>query len=403
MPQAGTKDKAASATPPEALSSPVLLDENQPLRRLPHTPELGTREGFAEKFDHRSLFYDVFRSRNGRHVYLIGPVAISLEPVLEELTVTGLQSGTKTKLQIHHALQAVICRVALPKQDQTIALEFAGQRHEVQIQPNHSDLFKGQRLLLSINKNNHLTWLKDWAEFYVKEHGATAILLYDNGSTLYTLDELRAAISSVEGIKTTLVVPWVHPFGMHNYEYRDKRNKGHWAYFAQPPMFTQALRKYGMQARSILNVDIDELVVSPFRRSIFKAAERSLWGTVKFNRLWIENIRAPSNQLPRHAEFFVRKKGWAAKNISKKWALDPSRAWLGGWKAQPWTHAINNWFSLAGARVDFYGYHVTPINTNWHWDRSVEIAFDPKIHETDKLLKRVLTEVYGQMDGGANG
>lgn len=376
-------------------SSHVVLDEDKPLRRLPHTPELAKGDGYAEKFDHLSLFYDVFRSASGRHVYLMGPMATNLGAHIAAMQVRGQQSGQTPKLQVHEGRDVVIARVALPQQDTQVRLTIDGQTIDVDIQPSPDDLFKGKRVIMTISRNNKLEWIADWAHFYAKEHGANAVLFYDNNSDLYTPADIQRTIEAVEGIDTCLVVPWNYTFGMKDYDYRGPRGKRSFGYFAQPVMFPHALRKYAQTARSLLNVDIDELVISPFGKSVFKAAERALFGSIKFNRIRIENTRKASDSLPRHGDYVVRQKGRPARIILKKWALKPSRAWLGGWQAQPGNHAIYHWFTLAGARTDFYGYHFEAVSTSWHWDRTEEFPFDPKVHEIDPLLKRTLTRVFG--------
>jgi hypothetical protein len=150
-----------------------------------------------------------------------------------------------------------------------------------------------------------------------------------------------------------------------------------------------------MRARSILNVDIDELVVSPFRYSIFKAVEKSLFGTIRFNRLWVENIRDNVAGPARHSDYFVRKKGTRSKDRGKKWALNPRMAWLGSWRAQPWTHQVKGWLNLSGSSVDFYGYHFIGISNSWYWDRTETPKFDPKSHQKDQLLLRVFADAFG--------
>ncbi|UXN74149.1 hypothetical protein N8D56_02365 [Devosia sp. A8/3-2] len=68
-------------------------------------------------------------------------------------------------------------------------------------------MLAGDRVIFTINKDNNLEWIADWARFYVKEHGATAVVVYDNGSTEYGLDDIRSTLAAVEGLKKFLVIP----------------------------------------------------------------------------------------------------------------------------------------------------------------------------------------------------
>ena len=68
------------------------------------------------------------------------------------------------------------------------------------IQPNRSAALRGDRVIFTINKDNDLAWIADWARFYVAEHGATAAVVYDNGSTDYIGRPLSGAtLAAVPG------------------------------------------------------------------------------------------------------------------------------------------------------------------------------------------------------------
>ena len=385
----------ALSNPEIAAATAVLLDEQQGLRRLPLGPELAREQSFYDRFDDFAVFYDVFRDHTGRHVYLIGPMALNLEPLVDSLLITGHPSGTVAQPKIHHGVQAEILRVTLPKGDTRLSFTFGDQVFDVAIQPNQSQAFRRDRVIFTINKDNDLAWIADWALFYVREHGATAAVVYDNGSTGYSLDELRATLAAVPGLQKFLVIPWPYRFGSMDDVFEGHKFGGNWGMFAQPPKFTQFFRKYAMHARSILNVDVDELVVSTFRQSVFQAVERAPFGLLRFNRVWVLNARDEDGP-PRHRQFFVRKKGIAARDRGKKWALAPGRAFFASWRAQPWTHSVKGWLNLAGSSDRFYGYHFIGISRSWYWDRTANIAFDPKLHVRDTLLQKTFADVFGE-------
>ena len=384
----------AQADPGIAASTPALLDPALALRRIPLGPELERPASFYERFDDSAVFYDVFRDHGGRHVYLIGPMALNLEPLLDGLVITGHPSGKSVKPRIHHGVQAEILRVTLPKGDTELSFPFGEQQFRLPIQPNQSRHFHRDRVIFTINKDNDLAWIADWARFYVREHGATAAVVYDNGSTSYSLDDLRQTLAQVDGLAKFLVIPWPYKFGSMDDVFEGHRFGGNWGMFAQPPKFTQFFRKYAMQARSILNVDIDEFVMSPFRKSVFKAVERTPFGLLRFNRVWVLNARTETGP-PRHWHFFIRKKGIAARDRGKKWAMAPGRSFFASWRAQPWTHFVKGWLNLSGSSAEFYGYHFIGVSRSWYWDRTENIAFDPSEHVKDQLMLDTFADVFG--------
>ncbi len=386
----------APASWPDAVtaSSPLYLPETGVMRRIPLGPELEREQKFWDNFEPLAVFYDIFRDVSGRYVYLIGPMALNLAPLLKGMRIFGLPSGKAVPFKLHHGVQATIVRASLPKTDDRLAITLGEQIFEVTIQPNRAAALKGDRVVFTINKDNALGWISDWARFYVAEHGATAAVIYDNGSTEYSMTELEATLAAVPGLQRFLVIPWPYKFGMMDDVFEGHKFGGNWPMFAQPPSFVHFLRKYAIAARSFVNADIDELVVSPFRKSIFNAVERSLFGTIRFNRLWVQNIRTSAGP-PRHVDFSVRKIGRKSKDRGKKWALAPGRIWLASWRAQPWTHQVKGWLNLSGSSVDFYGYHFIGISTSWYWDRTKAPVFDPKLHQRDRLLRTVLRDVFG--------
>jgi hypothetical protein len=380
--------------PDVAASSAVMLDASKPLRRIPLGPELKREPKFYERFDDSAVFYDVFRDHTGQHVYLIGPMALNLEPLIDSLVITGHPSGTEAKPKIHHGVQAEILRVTLPEDDTRLSFTFGDQHVGVAIQPNRSDALDGDRVIFTINKDNDLNWITDWARFYVVEHGATAAVVYDNGSLTYSLDDLKATLAGVPGLEKFLVIPWPYRFGSMDDVFEGHKFGGNWGMFAQPPKFTQFFRKYAMAARSILNVDVDELVFSPFRKSVFKAVECSPFGLLRFNRVWVLNARSEDGP-PRHRQFVIRKKGVKARDRGKKWALAPGKALFASWRAQPWTHQVKGWLNLSGSSDRFYGYHFIGISRSWYWDRTENVAFDPRLHVRDKLMIDTFADVFG--------
>ncbi len=46
--------------------------------------------------------------------------------------------------------------------------------------------FRDCRVIFTLSRDNELDWIRDWVRFNRDVHGADAVLLYDNRSTLYT-------------------------------------------------------------------------------------------------------------------------------------------------------------------------------------------------------------------------
>ena len=66
------------------------------------------------------------------------------------------------------------------------------QQNYLLVRPNCSEIFRGRRVVLAMSRDNELQWIKDWVLFVVRNHGADAVLLYDNASTKYGAEQLSA-------------------------------------------------------------------------------------------------------------------------------------------------------------------------------------------------------------------
>ena len=68
-------------------------------------------------------------------------------------------------------------------------------------------------MLLTLSRNNDLRWIRDWVRFHVREHGADAVLFFDNGSTGYGPPEIEAALAGIGGVGRSVCVAAVFPYG----------------------------------------------------------------------------------------------------------------------------------------------------------------------------------------------
>ena len=48
--------------------------------------------------------------------------------------------------------------------------------------------------------------MQEWLTYYIKEHGDNAVVIYDNGSTAYSLDVLTKALADLDGMQAVAVV-----------------------------------------------------------------------------------------------------------------------------------------------------------------------------------------------------
>jgi len=385
-------DADVSAVPVMA-AAPVMLAEGAP-RRAPVRPIELRIDGFDEKFDFDTLFYDTFFDQGKQRVIAVGPPLLNLHAQMLRMRATARPSGVNCSFVIHELDRCARVEFAVPSG--TVSLELTGDLggHVVAPRANCSAQFRGRRVIFTLSKNNRLQWIKDWIRFNRDAHGADAVLIYDNASTRYGVDELAAAVAEVSGITAALVVVWPFKYGPQGLN-----GPGLWdSDFCQLGAQEHARRCFLGDARSVMLSDIDELVVSTEGVSVFEAAERAPFGILRYRGAWMPGIvgitPTDTDAAPvRHRDFIhVREPqrkwrwGWLPDYTdfcASKWCIAPSRCP----DVSQWgVHGVKHWIAALPPTSRFSYRHFREITDSWKYDRSMRDVFDASRHARDEAL-----------------
>jgi hypothetical protein len=380
--------------------APVRLSSFTALRREPTRPPEHRGPSFAAEFDDDTLFFDAFRCGDGRRAVLVGPPLFNLAEPLADLAVTALPGGARVPFRLRQLDRHARITAALPEGASALKLNSSLGTVEVALGESGAPRFDGRRVLMTLSKDNPLPWIQDWIRFHRDRHGADAVLLYDNRSSLYGPEELLEALRAVAGLRAAMVVPWPFKYGPQG------TRDGFWdSDFCQNGALEDARWRHLGTAASVLNGDVDELVTGPAGESVFTAAERSWFGVMRYPGRWVVGIQgespAPSNgALVRHRDFDRILRRSPARRYGvlpmdgnacpPKWTVVPRRTPEGAqWRA----HSIAGWPAarLVSGRFGFR--HMRPISTQWKYDRTGYEPFDPARHERDGALSLALAGV----------
>jgi hypothetical protein len=155
-------------------------------------------------------------------------------------------------------------------------------------------------------------------------------------------------------------------------------------------------------AKSFLNTDIDELVVSRRGKSIFEAAERR--GIARFYGTWVPNIAPDDEQqkasgVIRHRDFKVverpifslrRLPRLQANACQPKWAAVPRRVPR---EAHMTHHRIKRWWRSRLWTDEFTFRHFRGLSTGWKYQRDRRESFDDAKHRADENLRAAFARV----------
>lgn len=343
--------------------SAVVLPEG--VRRLPPREPEDMQEGYLESFDAETLFYDVFAAEVPGIIAAVGPPLLNLEEHLEHVCCTDRDgralAGSFEELD-RCAVFAIDSDAEVYLGDAPIAPGSHGGRW-----------FEGRRVLFTKSKDNRLEWIKDWVELHRGLHGADAVLIYDNGSSLYPPEAVWETAAGVEGIEVVVVVAWPFRFGPRGHA-REGAKRLKWdSDFCQHGILEHARRRFLGSAASVLCCDIDEVVSGKRGRSVFEAAETRRDGRVHLRGYWVEACDGRGEV--RHRDHVWKVRG--ERPCRSKWCVvprrvDPALQWL--------VHEIGQPDPFS---TEFFFRHFRGISTSWKYERSGWTTFDPERHVTD--------------------
>lgn len=298
----------------------AVLDGAGPWRRTAPRPAESRQEFYEERFDAWTLLYDVFRVRN--HLELIGPPLLNLEDGLTPLELLHdrtdyaqrFRSTAKNRLHRHRVSP-------VPRAVGSLRLQCPLGTFELGVGDNLSAPFAGRKVLVTQSKDNPLEWISRWVDHHIAAQGIDAVVLYDNGSTRYTAEDLRDVLRARRGLEVFSVVEWPYPWGPTG------GPDAIWdSDYGQHGAWEHAWRRLGLEASTLTFGDIDELIVGP-PPSVTDRALSAEDGISSYRRRGVLNVpTAPTAGLGRMREYAdYRLFAPAAPLLSPKYTVVPGR------------------------------------------------------------------------------
>ncbi len=155
-------------------------------------------------FDSQTVFCDVFESE-GRvpsvpHLLNLEPVLLSALFELDGQLVSGLQTQTLNRAQRSW--------LADSGSGDSLHLRYGRIEETVRVRSDQNHLLENRKVLLGMQRNNPLHWLREWASVFQSANAVDAVVIYDLMSTDYSERELLEALAGVAGIEVVIVVRW---------------------------------------------------------------------------------------------------------------------------------------------------------------------------------------------------
>lgn len=362
----------------------AILPADSPLSRKPRFGWRARPEKFYAGFEQKIVFYDCFWHADGKRILLVGPPPRNLLPILKQARYSTDNSQDDLISSFHISQSVMILELtSVPAGAQKINIVAPGMKFELDIQPNYSAALEGSRVIFTISKDNDLAWIRAWADYYQRFHGADTVVIVDNGSTKTTLVQLALALKQTK-IEHIFVLSMPYIFGEID---RSVLFNPFWTNFLQNCINTIVLRRFAAQAEGLLNCDLDELAVYKTGASIFDTLEHTPRGLLAMTGAWVESY-SDHLEYGDHRDFnyrLINTKERICK--ARKWVLDPKREWVKNLNVHPYWHWIEG--RPRGAKTtnsNAFFWHFKGVNNNWKVKRNVTNTSRPDNIELDQKL-----------------
>lgn len=251
----------------------ITLPSDGELFRMPEAAQDSLTPRFMSLFDGYTLFTDFF-CEDGQLI-AVGPPRLNLKEDIRKFAIKAdgqlLQFPMKDWEELDRASRLFVPVDVYPEE-----LHITAEQHSWTVRPGrgYRHVFANRTVALTMNRNNDLQAIQDWTTNLVKNHGATAVIVYDNGSTLYSKETLLAKLQEVEGLEVGFVVNWPQKFGpiMHGWK----------SDFGQYIAWEHARWRFTHDAAFVLQGDVDEIAMTSDCRPLTAYIEESKSGLIRY-------------------------------------------------------------------------------------------------------------------------
>ncbi len=381
---------------PNSLSLPLCSNVRRDNTRPPEFIE----DTYAEKYDNTTIFYDVFKS-NGK-IFFISPPLLNLESILENCIVVKNNNERETisintrRLERNQLswidtdideIKEIIFDLAVIDS----GLDDKSRFLSIVPSEDFSQELKDSKILMTLQLNNDLNWIKEWARYYNIVHGVDSVILYDNQSTLYTAADIQACLEAIDGLKNVIVVKWDFKYGPQGKPWTGPDTP--WdSDFCQIGALQDVRFKFALNAIGLINADIDEFFFSLEGENIFEALEQSEKGVIGVVGNVI--VGSPSNTYKKFDDNNISftdfwKKKMPSAVGGRKWAGSPKK-----WNidAHPTAHWVRNIAYQPDSRFSLG--HFRCINNGWKIKERTQLYNESAEIRPDFALLAALSSAF---------
>jgi len=285
-------------------------------RDTPRKKEEQEKE-YLSRFDFTCLFYDVFYGNSLSEIFFIGPPMYNFEKIFFWDDLRSSKGLKPIKINEFHRGKTFYVQVIFEHDVEELNIKIEDFELLVKPSTNHSNIFKSKNAIVTKQQNNELIWIKDWARYYILEHGIDSFLIYDNASTKYHIKDIYNALESA-GASECVVLDWDFKFGPINREMGIFDSN-----FLEFNLLTHARLRFLRDSDSVLHCDIDELIQPLKGITLPEAVQKSKNGYIEITGEWVEAVSHKSEkEILSFSDFYHKHKSASIRQIPNyKWII----------------------------------------------------------------------------------
>jgi len=362
-------------------------------KRIPSRPKDLQVLDFNKNYDYDTIWIDVIQVQQDT-ILLIGPPLYNTAHWLNENCIF-IDEQNRSIPWVYSEMDRA-CVMRLSTHGWVKELRLVTPHGEYVLNVNHSTFdFADKKVVVTVSRNNPVSWIKQWIDYNKTVHNIEGILIYNNRSTIYDSIELQSLISRDDMI--IKVVDYDVPYGVLGgglWEWEGKTGTSlPWdSDFAQYVMLEHAKWRYLHCARLVINADIDELLIVKNSNldSVADYCENGEHSVLVYDGIWIEPIDSITGEVASKLPFENRSfyNYWHTqygdgRGIGIKWVLNPIKNLNYQW------HIHKIYGPYVKTTEITYG-HYFAMNTGWCYHRD-NFDGDPATLVELEPLKRNLT------------
>lgn len=336
-------------------------------RRLPYLSPFRTSDPLLrDHYDRHTLVYGAVYLARQRLLRLTAPRLFNLRRSARKAAYIA-DGITLPPPRIRDFKRYSTLEFDLMQACETLQVSIGNYCDEMHVTTANTEQFGGLNVLYTMSRNNDLDWICDWVRYHHNAHGANALLLVDNNSDAYPLDALISAVQELGVLSAFGIISAPFRHGPSSKICRRASNTR----FLQPALINLSRDMLLQNARAVLVCDIDELVISRTKESIFDFCASHPLGYVRFRGYW----RFPDTTITtrtRHSDHVWRSASESAACPTKYAAVPDGPLGGGSWMV----HNPEGYKAEHNITDDFWFIHCRDISTNWKSARTGSGATD---------------------------